>query len=132
MRAFDEPRTSPLESGLAGRIAVATLLLLLFGSFHHTYAQEQPVNPDAAILQDFEKRVNEFMKLRKTAESSLPKLKQTPSQAEIKSHEGGLAQAIHEARKQARQGDIFTPEIGAEFRRLIKIAMQGQDKTRIK
>ena len=42
-------------------------------------AQSQPVNPEAAVLQDFDKRITEYQKLRKTVEAKLPRLKQTPA-----------------------------------------------------
>src|SRR5437879_3173020 len=93
---------------------------------------ETPVNPHAAILQDFDKRVSEYVKMRKTMEGKLPKLKSTPSQTEIASHERELAHMLRHARQSAAQGDIFTPEINEEFRRLIGMTMQGANTARIK
>ena len=98
-------------------------------------AQDKPqpkVNADAAIVQDFQKRVADYHKLRKTIEQKLSTLKQTESQATIQGHEEGIAAGIREARSSAKQGDIFSPEIAGEFRRLIGIAMQGGDSKRIK
>src|SRR5213594_790780 len=95
-------------------------------------AQSEPVNPEAAVLQDFDKRITEYQKLRKTVEAKLPRLKQTPAPAAITAHEHELAAGIREARRSAKQGDIFTVEISAGFRRLIGIAMQGPDAVRIK
>src|ERR1700689_2776203 len=80
------------------------------------------VNADSAIIQDFQKRVAGYLQLRKTIESSLPKLKATPSQEKISHHEHELGRAIREARRNARPGDIFTPEIAAEIRRLPAMA----------
>lgn len=43
-------------------------------------AQPQPaVNPDAALVQDFLKRVADYQKLRKTLEGQMPRLKPTSS-----------------------------------------------------
>jgi hypothetical protein len=95
-------------------------------------AQPQaPVNPDAAIVQDFQKRVADYQKLHKTVEAKLPRLKKTPSQEKIEHHEKELAHEIREARRSAHQGDIFSPEISSEFRRLIALAMQGQNAGRV-
>lgn len=91
-----------------------------------------PVNPEAALLQDFEHRVGEYVKLRKAAAAGLPQLKPTDSPATIADHERELARRIREARPQARQSDIFTPDISVEFRRLIGITMHGQQATHIK
>ncbi len=110
----------------------ARLVFLALGALSACLAQT-PVNPHAAILQDFDKRVSEYVKMRKTIEGKLPKLKATPSQAEIASHERELSHMLRQARQSAAQGDIFTPEIGAEFRRVIGITMQqGADAARIK
>jgi hypothetical protein len=83
-------------------------------------------------LSEFEKRVDSYMQLRKSVESKMPSLKATPSQEKISNHEQELAQAIRNARKNAKQGDIFTPEIAAEFRRLLGIALQPRDGKKIK
>jgi hypothetical protein len=93
---------------------------------------QPPVNPGAQILQDFEKRVGEYIKLHKTALEGLPKLKPTKSAETIENHQKALAYAIRKLRRDARQGDIFTPEVSAEFRRLIGITMQGDEAARIR
>lgn len=90
--------------------------------------QSQPpaVNADAAIVQDFAKRIGEYQKLQKSVEGSLPRLKKTENPEKIERHEHELARKIREARGSAGQGAMFTPEIGGEFKRLISLAMQGQ------
>ena len=92
----------------------------------------EKVNPGAAVVQDFEKRMAEYQKLHKTVEGTLSRLRPTASAEKIEHHEHELAHRIREARQSARQGDIFTPEISAEFRRLIALAMQGQKATDVK
>jgi len=96
-------------------------------------AQSQPpVNPDAAIQQEFQKRVTDYVKLHKTIEGQMPRLKPTASVEKIEHHERELAHTIREARRTAKQGDIFSPEISSEFRRLIALAMQGQKAGQVK
>jgi hypothetical protein len=92
---------------------------------------ETPVNPDAAIMQDFERRVADYMQLRKNVESKLPRLKPTESPNEIRERQNELATAIRDARKTAKQGDIFTSTISTEFRRLVGLAMQGKNTPRV-
>jgi hypothetical protein len=89
------------------------------------------VNADAATIVDFEKRVDTYVQLRKRIESKVPPLKATSSQEKISHHEHELARAIRMARNNAAQGDIFTPPIAEEIRRLIRIAMQPADGPRI-
>ena len=62
----------------------------------------------------------------------MPRLKPTASVEKIEHHEKELAHMIREARRAARQGDIFSPEISSEFRRLIALAMQGQKAAQVK
>jgi hypothetical protein len=87
-------------------------------------AAQNAVDPHVAFVQDFENRVAEYVKLRKKAEAELPnKLKKpTDSPEKIRHHEHELREAIVARRAGVVQGNIFTPEIGAEFRRLTGIA----------
>jgi hypothetical protein len=91
-------------------------------------AAQTAVNPDAALVQEFERRVAEYVKLHKSAEATLPPLRSTASQEKIRHHQHELREAILARRAGAVQGNIFTPEIGAEFRRLIGIAYQSEDQ----
>jgi hypothetical protein len=87
----------------------------------------QKADPDALLIQDFENRVKDYVKLHKQLDATLPALKPTVSQERIAHHERELAERIRAARRGAGQGSIFTREIAAELRRLIAIAMQGMD-----
>lgn len=90
------------------------------------------VNADSAIVQDFEKRVSAYSQMRKSLESRLPPLKATASPERISHYENELGRAIRAARRGAKPGDIFTPEISVEIRRLITIAMQPGDAENIR
>jgi hypothetical protein len=112
------------------KIFLVSSLLLVLAAWCNP--QGQKVNQDALIQQDFQNRVVEYLKLRKTVEADLSKLKPTDLPAKIAQHEHELARRIRAARRHARQGDVFTAEISAEFRRLIGITMRGSDAERIK
>jgi hypothetical protein len=117
------------------RLISRVLCALAIVSCHPLAAEDKPqpkTNPDAAILRDFQKRVEEYHKLRKTVERRLSTLKRTESQSTIQGHEEGIAAGIREARRSAIQGDIFSPEIAGQFRRLMGLAMQGGDATRVR
>ncbi|OFW32429.1 MAG: hypothetical protein A3J28_15785 [Acidobacteria bacterium RIFCSPLOWO2_12_FULL_60_22] len=92
---------------------------------------QEGVNPDALIIQNFENRVSEYAKLHRAIDAKMPALKPTDSSGKITHHQQELAEGIRKARRGAKQGDIFTPQIHAEFHPLITIAMQGQDAARI-
>jgi hypothetical protein len=107
------------------------LLVGLFACCYLAAAQQQPINPDAAVIQHFEKRIASYLALHKQVESTMPHLKATGSPEQIDHRQHELARGIHDARRDARQGEIFTPEISREFRRLVKLAMQSGDRDRI-
>jgi hypothetical protein len=86
------------------------------------------VNADSAIIVQFQKRVAEYVQLRKNIEAHMPPLKATGSIEKIEQHEKELGDEIRIARRNAKQGDVFTPEISAEIRRLIGIAMHPDGK----
>lgn len=90
---------------------------------------QERVNPDALKIQDFENRIDAYMTLRKSAK--LPRLTPTDSPSAISHYEHQLERKIREARPHAKQGDIFTPDIATEFRRLIGLATQGTGEARI-
>ena len=118
-------------------ISVVTCILALsvLGSFA-LRAQEVPaqegVNQDAVIIQDFETRISEYVKLHKAIDAKLPPLKSTDASKEIADHQHELSRRIAEERKAAKQGDIFTARIISEFRRLIANAMRGQNGINIR
>lgn len=90
-------------------------------------AKASGVNPNAAIIQDFKTRVDAYMKLRKDAVKDAPALKETKDPAKIKAAQDAMSVQIRAARMSAKQGDVFTPEIAATFRRLLNPELKGDD-----
>jgi hypothetical protein len=95
------------------------------------YGQTPQVNAGAALLEDFSKRVAAYAAIHKKARAEVHPLKPTANPEAIEKYEHHLAHRIRELRKNFVQGAIFTPEIGAEFGRLIKQAMQGATGPRL-
>jgi hypothetical protein len=99
------------------------------------WAVAQPQNNverDAQILQDFSRRVGEYVNVHNTVKSQIHRLKPTNSAEAIDQYGHRFARGIREARHGVSQGDIFTPEIAAEFRRLVGITMSGPEGARIR
>jgi hypothetical protein len=120
-RQVGKPRAWVLM-GLAAGIVVSC-------AWTRKAAPQNAVNPNAAIVQEFESRVADYLKLHKTAEATLPSLKKpTESTEKIEHHQHKLRRAIAAQRAGAIQGNIFTPAISAEFRRLIAIAYHPDAK----
>lgn len=69
----------------------------------------QSVNPTAAALAEFQKRLDSYLQLRERAAADVPKLRETPTPADIDAREQGMAKAVRAARAGARPGDLVGP-----------------------
>jgi hypothetical protein len=87
---------------------------------------KEPVPP-----QEFQERIAAYLALRKTVTDQLPKLKPTPSAKDLTDRQALLASSLAKARAGVAQGDVFTPEVAMEFRRLGRLAMKGSDGARV-
>ena len=82
---------------------------------------------EARDFKTFTDRVQAYVKMQKGLEASLPTLKPTKDAAQIVEHQHMLASKIADARRDARQGDIFTHEVTERFRKIIRKSFQGPE-----
>jgi hypothetical protein len=87
--------------------------------------------PDTRGFKEFGDRVEEYEKLHKDAEKSLPALKKTRKQEVIAAQQQALVNKIRELRSNARRGDIFTPSATEAIARAIKAVFAGPDAHRV-
>jgi hypothetical protein len=114
-------------------IFIPILLCLLFPATGA--AQQKPssqsstpaVNADAATLADFKQRLTKYIDLQKHVADDSPPLKETSDPAKITAAKDALAAKLQAARKEAKPGDIFTPQVRALFRRLMYPELKGED-----
>src|SRR6185295_14833810 len=71
--------------------------------------KKAPVNANAAVMMDFQKRLDAYVALHRKLETTLPKLSTQTNPQEIDGHERALGKLMQEARKTAKPGDVFTP-----------------------
>lgn len=122
--------TVMLHAAYAGILVV--LLAAGPAAGDHLQKPAPHVNPNAATIKEFMRRVNEYVALHKKLEATLPDLaKQTTPQA-IDTHERALAVLIQEGRKSAKPGDLFTPDMQRLIRNLLRPIFQGKDGQQIK
>jgi hypothetical protein len=115
------------------RMAALAMLALSFSLGCGTgEARQDKVNPDAATLQDFQRRIEAYIKLRNRADNGAPPLKETSDPAKIKAAQMELAKRIREHRANARRGDILTPQVERLFRRLLYPELKGPDAAETK
>jgi hypothetical protein len=90
-------------------------------------ATASPHNPDSAVLADFNARLDHYVKTQRAVAKKTPDLDETRNPADIKIAQDALAAKIREVRKTAKQGDIFTPQIAALFKRLMNPELKGRE-----
>ena len=100
-----------------------------------SFAERTPaaqVSPNVAAVAVFVERVNQYVALHKKLESTLPKLpvKATPQQ--IDRNERALGAKIQAARKGARRGDLFTPEMTAFVKNLMVQVFGGPEGQKLR
>jgi hypothetical protein len=87
----------------------------------------QASGEEARVFKIFTARVQQYVKLQKNVEASLPALRPTDDVARIAAHQHALARKIAQARSNAGQGDIFTDQVTRQFRRIIRGEFQGPE-----
>jgi len=95
-------------------------------------APTQPVNEDAKALAGFLDHVNQYVTLHQKLENTLPKLSKESTPQQVDSHQRAFGKLLQDARKDAKQGDIFTPESQAVIKKLITKVFSGPDGASLK
>src|SRR5688500_16740303 len=99
------PAQTPAEAAIkAGEVKTST---------------DPAVNPNAAVMADFQQRVEKYAELHKDLAKGAATQKENTNAAQIDAQKQALVAKIQAARANARQGDIFGPEIRPTFRRLL-------------
>jgi hypothetical protein len=108
----------------------APVLLLIVAMVSLAGAQG-PVNADAQIQVDFDKRVKEYVALHQKLEATLPPLPSQGTRDQIDQHSHALASLLQRARPRARQGDFFPKNTRALFRRLLARTLAGAEGAKV-
>jgi hypothetical protein len=101
---------------------VAALMLITAA----TASQNENSSPE---IKDFEQRINKYLDAEKAQNISN---KPSASASKIAEQKKEAEQKVREARLAAKQGDIFTPEIGAYFKKQLAATFQGPDGEKIR
>jgi hypothetical protein len=90
--------------------------------------QVPQVGPEPPAFREFQQRVQQYLTLQK----AMPRLRTTKHSKEIVERRHALVQRIREARSNAKPGDIFTPDVSEEFRRVIQSTFQGPNARNVR
>lgn len=85
------------------------------------------VNPDAAVMADFNARVEKYAALHKDLAKGAAEQKSDRTPEQINEQKAALAAKIQAARASAKQGDIFGPDSRPVFRKLLAPELKGED-----
>ncbi len=96
--------------------------------------EEQPAlsAADKATVKAFQDRVGEYMKLRSAVKAKAPKLSKDSTPEQIQAAENAYVVGLREARKNARQGSLFAPDIAQYIRTTLKRELTTGDKKDIR
>src|SRR5262249_11489958 len=102
----------------ATRVALIAILIAV-----PAYPQRRPDDP---AVKDFNDRVQQYWDLHKKIEAKAPPIdKKESDPAAIVAHEQALANGIRASRKNASEGDIFTPAAAKSFVAMIRQALSS-------
>jgi hypothetical protein len=82
--------------------------------------KEDAKHPTDVVFAEFNKRLDDYMDIRKRSIATVGDFDPTKSQGEIAIRAAALGKSLVESRPGAKQGDIFTPDISAFLATLIK------------
>lgn len=119
------------------------LCLIAFGFAVTLVVAQKPDNPalapppvitpaEKAAIQTFENEVNGYVSLRNKMREQAPKLSKDATPEQINAYRKTLEDAMRAARKNARRGDLFKPEVADYIRRTLKTEFQGKDRKDIR
>ena len=120
------------------KVAARWLLLLVLaagaGCSLHKNAHIAPtadVEMDAKLLAEFQHEIEEYMEERQDELRQIPRVGPNATAEEIAAHRDKMTKAIQRERRNARQGDIFKPEVEAAFRRIIARELAGPEREQV-
>jgi len=114
------------------RTILLLALLVIAGTLTEQRACAGTQAPDTGGFKEFHDRVEEYEKLHKDAEKSLPKLRKKSKPEVIAARQQALVAKIRELRGNARRGDIFTPGATEAIARVIKDVFRGPDAQHVR
>jgi hypothetical protein len=110
------------------------ILVLFAGVFTVASQNQEPtrVNPDAAAIADFMKRVDAYVALHNKVESMLKEPSQDGRPEAVVEHQREFAKLMQKERPSAKPGDVITKPMRNVIRRLLASVFRGPNGRDIK
>lgn len=120
------------KSRSAFGLGVVCLALSLAGIVAGAQTQ-QLSDAEKQTVETFEKRVKEYVKLRKQVKDKLPtKLSKDSTPEQIHAYKTSFEDAVRAARAGAKRGELFVPEVAAYIRSVVREDLKGRDKVELR
>lgn len=84
------------------------------------------------IVDTFERRAKQYVKMREQLEEKMPKLSKEAKPEEIQLHKKQFQDRVRAARVGAKHGDVFTPQASALIRAIIKDEFKGRERVELR
>jgi hypothetical protein len=98
-----------------------------------TVAQQSSIGvPGESVVSEFNRRVQEYLAVRQQLAGTLTKVPDKATPVEIDANQRALGALLAKARADAKQGDIFVPEMQTFVRGLIRRVLAGPDGPKIR
>lgn len=89
-------------------------------------------SPEGSVVEDFNRRVNQYMTLQHQLEGSLDKLSTKATPTQIDAHQRALLALVAKARADVTQGEIFVPDMQTFIKGLVRRVLTGPGGPKIK
>lgn len=95
-------------------------------------AQTHLSEKDKQTVAAFDERVRAYVKMREALEEKLPKLPKDAKPEEIETHKKQFQELVRNARTGAKHGDVFTADIAAHIRTVVKTTFDPKEKREVR
>ena len=113
-------------------ITIALLLVATLSAAPTHETRQTRVNPDAATIADFMKRVDAYVALHKKVDGMLQEPSRDGRPEAVVEHQRAFAKLMQKERQSAQAGDIITKPMRDIVRRLLAGVFRGPDGRNIK
>ena len=118
-------------------LLIGPFVLVLAAGLSHVHGWQIQTTPvrspqEKLLVEQFEKRAKEYVKVREQLEEKMPKLSKEAKPEEIEVHKKELQTRVRAARSGARPGNVFTAEAAAFIRAKTKEEFKGKERTELR
>jgi len=120
-----------LGLALCGLLLMASASRMACGQTAAEVTEEKGPHGKQQRFREFLAKVNEYDKLRNSVRGGIPDAAKRATAEQIQKHQEMLAEKIQDARRDAKQGDVFTADSQKAFRRAIDQAYSAKRAKKI-